>query len=81
MPPPSRKKSAKPVCTVPVTPVKISAGAGITAGLELWRLTPTGPFVLADRSADGRFATDVATWNAGATDLTPAALDAMLVTG
>jgi len=71
----TRKKS---VPTPALVPTKISAGAGITAGLELWRLTPTGPFVLADRSSDGRFATDVATWNAGATDMSPVAVDAAL---
>ena len=43
----------------PIT--KISEGAGMTAGLELWRYGTQ--FVLHDRSADNRFATDVTTWN------------------
>ena len=37
-------------------------GGGITAGLETWRVGDK--FVLVDRSSDGRFADDVATWNA-----------------
>lgn len=55
----------------PQKPQRISAGTGMTAGLEIWK-TPTnkkkGPpsvFVLVDRSADGRFAADVNEWNAG----------------
>ena len=34
----------------------------MTAGLELWRVGST--YVLVDRSSDGRFTNDVATWNA-----------------
>ena len=49
----------------------LTRGAGMTAGLELWRVGAT--YVLVDRSADGRFANDVATWNAAA-GLKPAAL-------
>jgi hypothetical protein len=33
----------------------------MTAGLEIWKYG--GKLVLADVSADGRFADDVATWN------------------
>jgi hypothetical protein len=51
-------------------PVRISRGAGMTAGLELWsaRVSAKGgdKFVLVDRSVDGRFATDVTAWNAAA---------------
>jgi hypothetical protein len=50
----------------------ISAGTGMTAGLEIWCM-PTGkkrgpPTVLAlvDRSPDGRFAHDVTEWNTAA---------------
>lgn len=42
----------------------ISVGAGMTAGLEIWRQGDR--LVLVDRSADGRFADDVATWNKAA---------------
>lgn len=48
----------------------------MTAGLELWSARfGDGPakFLLYDRSPDGRFAGDVATWN-DATALTPAVL-------
>ena len=44
-------------------PTRVSRGAGMTAGLEIWNYA--GQLVLYDRSPDGRFATDVATWNAG----------------
>lgn len=36
----------------------------MVAGLELWRAD--GRFLLWDRSPDGRFAADIATWNASA---------------
>ena len=49
---------------------RISSGAGMTAGLEIWsaRVSAKGgiKFVLVDRSTDGRFATDVTAWNAAA---------------
>ncbi len=45
-------------------PVRVCAGSGMTAGLELWRIPETGQLVLVDQSPDGRFATDTATWNA-----------------
>jgi hypothetical protein len=56
--------------SAPTTPSKaqqpligpISIGAGMTAGLEIWRQGTQ--FVLVDRSADGRFADDVITWGA-----------------
>jgi hypothetical protein len=41
--------------------VYISQGAGMTAGLELWRYGTK--FFLHDRSADSRFAADILTWN------------------
>ena len=47
---------------------RISSGAGMTAGLEIWttRVSTKGgiKFVLVDRSTDGRFAADVTAWNA-----------------
>lgn len=43
-------------------PIRVSCGAGMTAGLELWRCDTQ--MILYDRSPDGRFAADVATWNA-----------------
>jgi hypothetical protein len=46
-------------------PVEVSGpcavGNGMTLGLEIWRVGDK--FVLADRSADGRFADDVGIWN------------------
>ena len=51
------------------TPQRVSRGAGITVGLELWTIS-SGPkdtqkssFVLVDTSPDQRFADDVANWN------------------
>ena len=47
---------------IPLQPVmKVSQGAGITEGLELWLYGMV--FFLHDRSPDGRFAVDVNTWN------------------
>jgi hypothetical protein len=43
-------------------PVLVSQGAGMTAGLEIWRFHQR--LLLVDRSTDSRFATDVAEWNA-----------------
>jgi hypothetical protein len=42
-------------------PTPVCVGGGMTAGLEIWKYG--GKLVLADVSADGRFADDVATWN------------------
>ena len=42
----------------------VSKGAGMVAGLEVWR--QNGKFILVDQSTDGRFASDVALWNTGA---------------
>jgi len=42
-------------------PTPITKGSGITAGLELH--LQAGKFILADKSPDNRFATDVTTWN------------------
>lgn len=62
MPP---KKVVKKIPATPVTPPQcISRGAGITTGLEMWRVGPT--VVLYDRSPDGRFADDVERWNTAA---------------
>jgi hypothetical protein len=61
MPPKTAKTIKK--AAVP-KPARVAAGAGITAGLELWRVGTT--FVLHDRSTDSRFASDVTTWGAAA---------------
>ena len=66
--PPKTATAKKPrkgasTTTAPPIPTLVSTGAGMTAGLELWRSSSTGPFILVDTTADGRFATDVATWN------------------
>lgn len=53
-------------------PTKLSEGAGMTAGLELWQYG--AKIALYDRSPDNRFATDVATWNS-ALSLKPADID------
>lgn len=47
---------------------RVGAGAGMTAGLEIWSTVLNGQhrFVLVDKSTDERFATDIATWNTAA---------------
>jgi hypothetical protein len=47
---------------------RVGAGAGITAGLEIWAADIAGQhrFVLVDKSVDGRFTPDVTTWNTAA---------------
>lgn len=45
-------------------PTLFSSGSGMTAGLEIWSYA--GKFILYDRSTDGRFAADIATWNTAA---------------
>jgi hypothetical protein len=57
--PPRRKTPANS----PEVPIRgpLTKGAGMTAGLEIW--TVGTQKVLVDRSADGRFAADVASWN------------------
>jgi hypothetical protein len=45
-------------------PRLLSTGSGMTAGLEIWLFA--GKLILYDRSADGRFAADVETWNTAA---------------
>lgn len=52
-----------------VPPVRLSVGSGITAGLEMWRIS--NKVALVDTSPDGRFAVDVATWNTAAGLNTP----------
>jgi hypothetical protein len=47
----------------PVRPTLVTRGSGITAGLELWRLVHNEKIILIDRTIDGRFASDVVTWN------------------
>jgi hypothetical protein len=49
---------------------RVSAGAGMVAGLELWRGVD-GLLELRDLSADGRFADDVATWSVGLRPVPP----------
>ena len=55
---PPRKTKAPPA-----KPTLISRGSGMTAGLELWRLSTNNKIILIDRSPEGRFASDVITWN------------------
>lgn len=62
--PPRSKKAATITVTTP--PVRVSSGTGPTAGLELWRMSPTGPFVLYDRTTDHRYTSDTTTWNSAA---------------
>lgn len=58
---PTTVRKAKPKTKGPAaTPQRLTAGAGMTAGLEIWRVGTT--LHLFDRSPDGRFAADVATW-------------------
>jgi hypothetical protein len=47
----------------PVRPTLVTRGSGITAGLEHWRLVHNEKIILIDRTIDGRFASDVVTWN------------------
>lgn len=61
MPP---RRIIKKVPTVAPLEGPITQGAGMTAGLELWRLGNV--FVLRDTTADERFAADVEIWNTGA---------------
>ena len=58
MPP---RKTAVPAVQPPTL---VSTGSGMTAGLATWSYT--GKLILYDRSTDGRFAADVATWNTAA---------------
>ena len=64
MPPKGRKKTNSEPSS-PLLPLvgPVSVGAGMTAGLEIWRQGDR--LVLVDRSADGRFADDVRTWDSG----------------
>jgi hypothetical protein len=63
--PPARTKKAAAAAAAAEQPAPITGpltvGAGITAGLELWKAGTQ--FVLVDRSADGRFADDITVWN------------------
>ncbi len=69
--PPKKIKSKK--STAPTLTIKcFSRGSGMTSGLELWHAqigSEQPKFLLFDRSADKRFASDVSTWNS-ATGLT-----------
>ena len=71
---PPKKKTTAPVT---LTISCFSRGSGMTAGLEVWSIQTSSvappKFLLYDRSTDGRFASDVATWN-GAAGLTSAVL-------
>lgn len=51
----------KPIKATKASSVLISKGSGITEGLEFH--FQAGKFILVDKSADGRFASDVTTWN------------------
>lgn len=78
MPPKKAAKSKKAAPTLTIS--CFSRGSGMTAGLELWSASLGGgptKFLMYDRSPDGRFAGDVATWNgaaATAAGLTPTTL-------
>ena len=62
MPPKGRKKTnSKAVAKPPPLVGPVSIGAGMTAGLEIWRQGDR--LVLVDQSTDGRFADDVRTWD------------------
>ncbi len=54
--------------TTPATPLPLEGpvcqGAGMTAGLEIWRMGSL--FVLRDTTSDERFAADTEIWNTGA---------------
>ena len=54
------------------TPTCVSRGSGMTAGLEIWRVGAT--LHLFDRTPEGRFAADVATWTAASGGLNAATL-------
>lgn len=56
------KKTVKEVQQQQQPVACVGKGAGITAGLEIWRTT-NGTFVLQDMTPDNVFATDVTTWN------------------
>lgn len=60
MPP---KKLKTPTKGTLIRPTLVSRGSGMTAGLELWRLPTNSKIILIDRTTDGRFASDVITWN------------------
>jgi hypothetical protein len=68
MPPKRTTKAAAAAAQPTQIHGRIGVGAGITAGLEIWAMEVAGKhrFTLVDRSADGRFATDVTTWNTAA---------------
>lgn len=74
MPP---KKAGRPKKTAPTLTVScFSRGSGMTAGLEIWSARlgeAANKLLLYDRSPDGRFAGDVASWN-GAAGLTATVL-------
>jgi hypothetical protein len=59
--PRGRKKTNSGPAAAPPLVGPVSVGAGMTAGLEIWRQGDR--LVLVDRSADGRFADDVVTWD------------------
>jgi hypothetical protein len=63
--PPKRKAAAAPHIEIRH---RVGAGAGMTAGLEIWSTMVDGQhkFVLVDKSTDDRFASDTVTWNVAA---------------
>lgn len=61
---PPRRRFAAAAAAAVAAPHLVSTGAGMVAGLELWRAE--GRLWLWDRSPDGRFAADVAAWTATA---------------
>lgn len=64
--PPKKKTTTTTARVAASAPIRVSAGAGPTVGLELWRFPPAGPFVLYDRTTDRRYTTDTTTWNTAA---------------
>ena len=64
-----RKSRAAAAVTEPQC---VSRGSGMTAGLEIWRIGTA--LHLYDRSPDGRFATDIATWTSATGGLNAATL-------
>lgn len=57
---PQPRKPKGTTAAVTDHPQCISRGSGMTAGLEIWRVGAA--LHLYDRSPDGRFASDIATW-------------------
>ena len=57
-------KRTKKVSSTPAAAMRVTAGAGVTAGLELWQIGSIR--ALWDATSDNRFAADVTAWNTAA---------------